>query len=163
MYGEGKTRGQVTELAIEATINQACAAIIVDESLAIKEYVKLSLQANYMEMRELAEGGNQPNLNLSKIKNFPLYLPSLQEQKKIVKKIQEHFQVIDRLEQGYQKAIKLCDRLEQSTLTKAFRGEIVPQDPNDEPASLLLECIQKERENQKPPKKKQLSLLKPNT
>ena len=64
MYGEGKTRGQVTELAIEATINQACAAIMVDESLACKEYVKLSLQANYLEMRELAEGGNQPNLNL---------------------------------------------------------------------------------------------------
>lgn len=75
MYGEGKTRGQVSELAIEATINQACAAVVVDESLVMRAYVKLALQANYLEMRELAEGGNQPNLNLSKIKDFPLSLP----------------------------------------------------------------------------------------
>jgi len=99
----------------------------------------------------------------SKIKNFPLYLPSLQEQKEIIKKIQERFKSIDRLEQEYQKAMKFLDRLEQSTLAKAFRGEIVPQDPNDEPASLLLERIQKEHENQKLPKKKQLSLFKQKT
>ena len=41
--------------------------------------------------------------------------------------------------QEYQKASKLCDRLEQATLAKAFRGELVPQDPNDEPAAALLE------------------------
>lgn len=63
MYGEGKTRGQVTELGISATINQACAAIVVNEEKALRNYVKLALQANYFEMRELAEGGNQPNLN----------------------------------------------------------------------------------------------------
>ena len=62
MYGEGKTRGQVTELGIPATINQACAAVVVDESKANRTYVKLVLQANYFKMRELAEGGNQPNL-----------------------------------------------------------------------------------------------------
>jgi type I restriction enzyme S subunit len=56
--------------------------------------------------------------------------------------------------------MKFLDRLEQSTLAKAFRGEIVPQDPNDEPASILLERIQKERENQPKPKKCQLSLFK---
>ncbi len=146
MYGEGKTRGQVTELAIEATINQACAAIIVNESLACKEYVKLSLQANYLEMRKLAEGGNQPNLNLSKIKNFLIFLPPLEEQKEIVRRIEERFARIDKLEQEYQKAVKLCDRLEQATLAKAFRGELVPQDPNDEPASVLLERIRAERQ-----------------
>ena len=70
MYGEGKTRGQVTELGLDATINQACAAIVVDESLARRSFIKLALQANYFEMRELAEGGNQPNLNLSKIKKL---------------------------------------------------------------------------------------------
>jgi hypothetical protein len=67
---------------------------------------------------------------------------------------------IDRLEQEYQKAMKFLDRLEQSTLAKAFRGELVPQDPNDEPASILLERIQKERENQPKQKKRQLSLFK---
>lgn len=51
--------------------------------------------------------------------------------------------------------MKFLDRLEQSTLAKAFRGELVPQDPNDEPASILLERIQKERENQ--PKQKNVN------
>ena len=74
--------------------------------------------------------------------------------------MKKSFQAIDRLEQEYQKAMKFLDRLEQSTLAKAFRGELVPQDPNDEPASLLLERIQKERENQQKPKKRQLSLFK---
>jgi len=154
MYGEGKTRGQVTELAIEATINQACAAIIVNESLACKEYVKLALQANYFEMRQLAEGGNQPNLNLSKIRNFLIFLPPLEEQKEIVRRIEERFGKIDKLEQEYQKAVKLCDRLEQETLAKAFRGELVPQDPNDEPASVLLERIRAERAMLTQPRKK---------
>ena len=84
MYGEGKTRGQVSELAIEATINQACAAIIVDEEVAEKGYVKLALQANYLEMRELAEGGNQPNLNLNKIKEFKFLLPPRSLQQEII-------------------------------------------------------------------------------
>ena len=56
MYGEGKTRGQVTELGIAATINQACAAIIVNDDRARRTFVKLVFQANYLEMRELAEG-----------------------------------------------------------------------------------------------------------
>jgi len=146
MYGEGKTRGQVTELRIEATINQACAAIVIDESLALKEYVKLSLQANYLEMRELAEGGNQPNLNLSKIKNFTIVLPSLEEQKEIVRRVEKMFKSIESIEEQYQQARQLCDRLEQATLAKAFRGELVPQDPNDEPASVLLERICAEKQ-----------------
>ena len=79
MYGEGKTRGQVTELGIAATINQACAAIIVNEKAADRKYVRVALEATYLEMRDLAEGGNQPNLNLSKIKEFPVNLPPLPE------------------------------------------------------------------------------------
>ena len=118
----------------------------------LPQAIKLSLQANYLEMRELAEGGNQPNLNLSKIKSFPLVLPPLHKQKEIVQRVEKLFRVIDLMGQEYQKASKLCDRLEQATLAKAFRGELVPQDPNDEPAAALLERILAER--QKQPKSK---------
>src|SRR5690606_17145579 len=87
MYGEGRTRGQVTELGIEATINQACAAIVVDAKKVEPKFIKLSLQANYLQMRELAEGGNQPNLNLSKMKDFRLLLPlEMREQVEIVRR-----------------------------------------------------------------------------
>jgi type I restriction enzyme S subunit len=102
----------------------------------------------------------QGKLALTRIKTIPIPLPSIKEQKEMVKRVGKNFQAIDRLEQEYQKAMKFLDRLEQSTLAKAFRGEIVPQDPNEEPASILLERIQKERENQQKPKKRQLSLFK---
>jgi type I restriction enzyme S subunit len=138
MYGEGKTRGQVTELGIPATINQACAAVVVDESKMLKAFVKLALQANYFEMRVLAEGGNQPNLNLAKVKGFPLPFPCLKEQAEIVRRVETLFVFADCLEVRLQKAQIAADRFTPSLLAKAFRGELVPQDPNDEPASELL-------------------------
>ena len=141
MYDEGKTRGQVTELGIEATINQACAAIVVDESIITKRFVKFSLEANYLEMRELAEGGNQPNLNLSKIKEFPIGLPTLPEQQEIVRRVEDLYAFADRIEVRLAIAQKTVERLTPATLAKAFRGELVPQDPNDEPASALLERL----------------------
>lgn len=124
MYGEGKTRGQVSELAIEATINQACAAIIVDETKVAKKYLKLALQANYLEMRELAEGGNQPNLNLSKIKEFTFPLPSPEEQAEIVRRVESLFAVAERLEARYLSASERVARLTPSLLAKGFRGEL---------------------------------------
>jgi len=149
MYGEGKTRGQVTELRIAATINQACAAIAVNEALANRSFIKLVFQANYMKMRSLAEGGNQPNLNLSKIKNFSILLPGLEEQTEIVRRVEELFAYADRIESRYQAARAKVDKLTPAILAKAFRGELVPQDPNDEPASVLLERIKASRADNK--------------
>jgi len=157
MYGEGKTRGQVTELGIEAAINQACAAIIVDETKVKNAYVKFVLQANYLEMRELAEGGNQPNLNLSKIKEFPLMLPSMEEQIEIVRRVEALFALADKLEARYTTARAQVDKLTPALLAKAFRGELVPQDPNDEPAEKLLERIRVARENAPAAKKSRKS------
>ncbi|TDY23574.1 type I restriction enzyme S subunit [Paraburkholderia sp. BL6665CI2N2] len=141
MYGEGKTRGQVTELAIPAAINQACAAVRVDEKRADRRFVRLILEANYFEMRELAEGGNQPNLNLSKIKNFPLTLPSLEAQRKIIQRVESLFAVADRIQAQYERAVERLEKLTPALLAKAFRGELVPQDPNDEPAEKLLQRL----------------------
>ena len=141
MYGEGKTRGQVAELGIEATINQACAAVVVNESKAIRAYVKLALQANYLNMRELAEGGNQPNLNLSKVKEFEIPFPSLADQAEIVRRVDALFALADRIEARCTTARAQAQRLSPLVLAKAFRGELVPQDPNDEPASALLARI----------------------
>jgi len=92
-------------------------------------------------MRELAEGGNQPNLNLSKVKEFPLSLPDLVEQTEIVRRVETLFAFADRLEARYTTARTQVEKLTPSLLAKAFRGELVPQDPNDEPASVLLERI----------------------
>ncbi|MGE8280046.1 MAG: restriction endonuclease subunit S [Stenotrophomonas sp.] len=141
MYGEGKTRGQVTELAIPATINQACAAIQVDEGKADRRYVRFVLEANYYAMRELAEGGNQPNLNLTKVKEFPILIPSLDEQGEIIRRAEALFALADRVQAQYERARTRVDKFTPSLLAKAFRGELVPQNPNDEPASVLLERL----------------------
>jgi type I restriction enzyme, S subunit len=141
MYGEGKTRGQVAELGIEATINQACAAIVVDESKATKGFIKLILQANYTKMRALAEGGNQPNLNLSKIKAFPLQLPTIDEQREVARRVDKLFGIADILNCRYGVSAARVGKLTPSVLAKAFRGELVPQDSNDEPAGELLERL----------------------
>ena len=63
------------------------------------------------------------------------------EQEEMVRRITTAFAWIDRLAREAQSARKLIDRLDQAILSKAFRGELVPQDPNDEPASVLLERI----------------------
>jgi type I restriction enzyme, S subunit len=124
MYGEGKTRGQVSELAIEATINQACAAIIVDSEKIEKSYLILVFQANYFEIRELAEGGSQPNLNLTKIKEFTFLLPSLGEQKEIVRRIETLFAQADIIEQAASVSLRRAEQVDQSILARAFRGEL---------------------------------------
>ncbi len=90
MYGQGKTRGQVSELLTQATINQACAAL---EYYKYREettkYVYYCFLFNYEKLREKAEGTSQPNLNIQKIKDTIIPLPPLNEQKRIVAKIEE--------------------------------------------------------------------------
>ncbi len=145
MYGEGKTRGQVSELRIDATINQACAAITVDQQQAIAVFVKLVLSSQYAQTRALAEGGAQPNLNLSKVRGIALRVPGLLEQSEIVRRVGDLFAFADNVESHVAEAVGKARRLSSLTLSKAFRGELVPQDPNDEPASALLARIAAQR------------------
>lgn len=145
MYGEGKTRGQVTELRIHATINQACAAVTVDQAQADVAFVKLALWVQYEQMRALAEGGNQPNLNLSKVKSIPIRLPPSREQTEIVNRVETLLQVANGIDARYTTMRALAERLVPQVLVKGFRGELVPQDPNDEPARDLLARISAER------------------
>ncbi|MEB3169153.1 MAG: restriction endonuclease subunit S, partial [Synechococcaceae cyanobacterium] len=141
MYGEGKTRGQVSEPGIPATINQACAAIHAPKEQYLMPFIKIALKANYLEMRSLAEGGNQPNLNLSKIKQFRIGLPPKSEIFEIIDRVESLFSLADQLEARLSAARKIVERLTPALLAKAFRGELVPQDPNDEPANVLLERL----------------------
>ena len=80
------------------------------------------------------------------IKEFYLSVPPLEEQKEIVRRVEQLFTLADKIENRYTKAKAIIDKLPQSILAKAFRGELVPQDPNDEPASVLLERIKAEKE-----------------
>ena len=147
---------------VELCLGQRMMLIRCNDNWLSGEYLTMLLNSEIIlsKVKDLITGTASPHLNVGDVKSFEIPLPPVLEQQEIIKRVKNYFQAIDRLEQEYQKAMKFLDRLEQSTLAKAFRGEIVPQDPNDEPASILLERIQKERENQPKPKKRQLSLFK---
>lgn len=140
MYGEGKTRGQVGELRIDAATNQACAAIM-PYLISSTQYIKLYLKRSYLNIRQQAEGGLQPNLNLSKIAQYDIPLPPLAEQKRIANEIERWFAVIDELESNEDDLVKAIDKAKSKILDLAIHGKLVPQDPNDEPAIELLKRI----------------------
>ena len=80
-------------------------------------------------------------LNLGLLRELPILLPPLPEQTEIVRRVEALFAFADRIEARLATAQKTVERLTPATLAKAFRGELVPQDPNDEPASELLKRI----------------------
>ena len=140
MYGEGKTRGQVSELLIESATNQACAAIsLIDTN--IKAYIKNYFEGNYFHLRKLAEGGNQPNLSIGKISNYTIPLPPLSEQHRITTEIEKCFSIIDIIECGKADLQTAIKQAKSKILDLAIHGKLVQQDPNDEPAIELLKRI----------------------
>ena len=94
------------------------------------------------------------NINSEQLKNLNIRLPGRLKQRKIVSRITKACSHANRLETEAQRALALLDRLESSLLAKAFRGELVPQDPNDEPASVLLDRIRAERAAAPKPRRK---------
>ena len=100
---------------------------------------------NYLRERATGTAGNMPKINQPTLHSLPIILPSKQEQEEIVKRVEELFSFSDKVESRYLKVKAQLDKLPQSILAKAFRGELVPQDPIDEPASILLERIKFEQ------------------
>ncbi|WP_342135236.1 restriction endonuclease subunit S [Providencia rettgeri] len=153
MYGEGKTRGQVTELKISATCNQACASIICNKEKVDLQFLKMRLMENYEETRKAAAGGNQPNLNLNKVREIPVLVPPLPEQQEIVRSVEQLFAYADTIEKQVNNALVRVNNLTQSILAKAFRGELTAQWRAENPdlisgensAAALLEKIKAER------------------
>jgi len=84
MYGQGKTRGQVAKLGIEASTNQACAALQLNEGFEVDYYYQY-LISQYENIRDLANSGGQQNLSGGIIKGIHVPIPPLPEQRKIAK------------------------------------------------------------------------------
>lgn len=122
MYGQGKTRGRVGVLGIEATTNQACAVLLPGKNISqdfLYEYLRLS----YNQIRDLGRGGNQPNLNLSLVKNFKVFLPTENEQKEFVRRVKG----ILKQKSKYERFIGESNNLFSSLAQRAFRGELTTQ------------------------------------
>jgi type I restriction enzyme S subunit len=112
------------------------------------EYLNCCLNSIYAKeffLRVKTDGVHQSNINAQKLGKFEVPFCSRSEQQEIVRRVDALFKIADQIEARYQKARTYVDKLTQSILAKAFRGELVPQDPADETASILLERIRAER------------------
>jgi type I restriction enzyme S subunit len=147
MYGA--TIGKLGILKIKATTNQACCACIPFDNVEDR-YIFYYLLSHRKQFIEQGAGGAQPNISKEKILETVFPLPPLAEQKRIVAKIEEIMPFIDRYAVAYDHLqsynTRFPDDLKKSILQMAIQGKLVPQDPNDEPASVLLEKIAKEKQ-----------------
>jgi type I restriction enzyme S subunit len=101
---------------------------------------------NYFRSNATGTSGNMPKINQQVVMSAPVSWPSLEEQQEIVRRTQQLFSIAYQLEARLIAARRIVERLTPALLAKAFRGELVPQDLNDEPASILLERIRAGRQ-----------------
>jgi type I restriction enzyme, S subunit len=122
-------------------------AWVTDNALRVKfdptkldtKYLYFALQGT--DLRQNMSSTAQPVISGQKIYPLSFNLPTLPEQTEVVRRVETLFAFADRLETRLQTAQIAADRLTPSLLAKAFRGELVPQDPNDETASELLKRL----------------------
>ena len=121
-----------------------------NETLYSKFFFYLMLSEYVVEgVNKYMKGDNSPSINNENITNFLYPLPPLAEQKRIVEKIEELLALVDDLETNKTDLQSYIKQAKSKVLDMAVRGELVPQNPDDEPASVLLERIKKEQKSSK--------------
>ena len=120
LYGQGKTRGKVAILGLDAATNQACASICLNENIALIRFVFLDLQRRYEEIRDLSNDGGQKNLSGQLVKSLTVSTPTLPEQEKIAAFLTS---VDDRIDQLKRKKSLLQD-YKKGVMQKLFSQEL---------------------------------------
>jgi len=146
----------------EWNINQAVARYRLLDAVSNKYFTYYLLSqstVNMMSARAKATAG-QFNLTLQICRDVEVPICSKAEQEKIVEEIESRLSICDQLEADIEANLKKAEALRQSILKQAFAGKLVPQDPKDEPAEVLLERIRAEREKAKPAQKASSSKAK---
>ena len=146
MYGA--TIGKVAIAGTEMTTNQACCACT---PIGIFNwYLFYFLMGSQIDFVKKGEGGAQPNISREKLIAHIMPVPPLTEQHKIVGKIKEILPLVEKYTHSQAQQNKLNDSiktlLRKSILQEAIQGKLVPQTPNDEPASVLLQRIKEEKQ-----------------
>jgi type I restriction enzyme S subunit len=98
-----------------------------------------------LDLSSLADGSNVPQINHTDVEPLQIPVPPVEEQVRVVAEVEQHLSVIDAMARAIETAKRRSATLRRSILERAFRGELVPQDSSDEPASALLERIRVER------------------
>lgn len=146
MYGA--TIGKLGIVGKTLVTNQACCGCTLFKGI-YNLYLFYYLLSARSRLIELGSGGAQPNISKTKIENFTFPLPPLEEQKRIVAKIEKLMPLVDEYAESYNRLQKIDnefeDKLKQSVLQYAMEGKLVKQNSSDEPASELIKKIENEK------------------
>ncbi|WP_136685477.1 restriction endonuclease subunit S [Falsirhodobacter xinxiangensis] len=141
--GEALKLNRRALLQQDTILDNNCMALRPDESRISREFLFLFMHT--VDLAPFSVATTVPSVRRGDVERLPLLLPEREEQAEIVRRIEAAFARIDRMTDEASRAAHLLDRLDERLLAKAFRGELVPQDPEDEPAEALLTRIRQSR------------------
>jgi type I restriction enzyme S subunit len=152
----GATIGKTGLAHVACTTNQQINAISVSEEEIAPEFIYFVMTSwlGQKQIKDNASATTLPILNKSKFERLVVPIPSLNEQVAVIERLEERLSRVEDQEMAIGLSLKQSTAQRQNILRAAFAGQLVPQDPNDEPASVLLERIRKERAAQATPGKR---------
>jgi type I restriction enzyme S subunit len=136
-----------------AVITADCIKLRPNAELTDSQFLVHAINSHVVRPQILAitKGVAQLKVSLARFKTIVIPLPPLAEQHRIVAEVERRLSLVEEMELVVEHSVKRAERLRQAVLKRAFEGNLVPQDPNDEPASVLLERIRAERAAQAHP------------
>ena len=145
------TVGRIFELpdsAMAGVINQALMRIRINNMILSKRFFATLFESAFFQRKVLSDAKGTAMVNLAGIKELnlvPVAICSMNEQKVIEELLDARLSEVDQCERVIDTSLQQGEALRQAILKRAFSGQLVPQDPNDEPASVLLERIKAEK------------------
>lgn len=133
-------------LGFDACFPDSVAGFLPERGQCNIYFVEFFFRTAKEALERYAPATAQKNINLAILKDLAIPFPPLAEQNLIAQEINRYLSVADEVEKTITVELKRAEQLRQSILKKAFSGKLVPQDPNDEPASALLERIKVQKE-----------------
>ncbi|MEP4380734.1 MAG: restriction endonuclease subunit S [Alphaproteobacteria bacterium] len=146
----GANTGDVCRVVDEVEEHYVCQSVALLRPVepALARFLETYFVASEGGQRQYARhiyGAGRPHLSFDQLKQTPVPLPPMAEQQEIILRVDALLSELDVLEKQLVESSRYSDRLRQSVLQAAFSGNLVPQDPNDEPASALLKSISEQK------------------